>query len=64
MSEHNAGRVISTKAHRPLELAWSIEVASEGEARALELRIKKQRLLKESIIRRIEEKEDNNCQIV
>ncbi len=52
--EHNQGRVTSTKSKMPLTLVFTQEFGSEQEARSYERKIKKQRLLKESIVRTIE----------
>ena len=52
--EHNTKKVTSTKAHVPLDVVHTIDFASESEARSFERKIKKQRLLKEQIIRTIE----------
>ena len=55
LSEHNSAKVTSTKHHIPLSLVHKIEFQDERSARAYERRVKKQRLLKEDIIRTIEE---------
>lgn len=54
LEEHNQQRVSSTKSKAPLTLVHTVEFESEKEARAYEQRVKKQRLLKESIVRTIE----------
>ncbi|MBI5456942.1 GIY-YIG nuclease family protein [Candidatus Kaiserbacteria bacterium] len=54
VKQHDLGRVRSTKNHCPFLLVHTLEFGSEAEARAFERRIKKQRLLKEQIIRTIE----------
>ena len=54
LSEHNDGKVFSTKRYRPLKLVFTKEFESEHEARAYEQRLKKQRREKERIIREIE----------
>ena len=54
VKEHNLGKVISTKNHRPLTLVYTQGCKTETDARALEKKIKSKRLLKEEIIRNIE----------
>jgi len=53
LNEHNALKVISTKSHAPLELIYSKEWPTEQEARSYERKIKKQRILKEQILKSI-----------
>jgi putative endonuclease len=53
--EHNARKVRSTKLHVPLEIVYVENCENEADAREYERRIKKQRLLKERIIRTITE---------
>ena len=55
INEHNVGKVRSTKGYMPLTLVYTKICISEAEARSFERRVKTQRLLKESIIRNIEE---------
>jgi putative endonuclease len=52
--EHASGKVSATKAHRPLRLVYEKDFPDERSARMYEQRVKKQRLLKEDIIRSIE----------
>lgn len=54
LSEHNSGKVFSTKLRLPLKQVYSKNFDTEKEAREFERRVKKQRLLKEDIIRSIE----------
>ncbi len=54
LSEHNQGRVRSTKSYRPLDIAYAKEFGSEKEARSYERMIKDRRILKEAIVREIE----------
>ncbi len=54
VGEHNKGKVRSTRAYLPVELVYTRNCKDEKEARALEQKIKKQRLLKEEIIRTIQ----------
>jgi putative endonuclease len=60
VAEHNAGKVLSTKAHAPLTLVYSKEFASEIEARRYEHLLKDKRTEKERLIKQIED----NCGIV
>jgi putative endonuclease len=55
LDEHNNGRVTSTKAHIPLKLMHEVSFENEHDAREFEHRVKKQRLLKEQIVRDIKE---------
>lgn len=54
-AEHMSGKVAATKPNRPLAIVYTEECNSEADARAFEKRIKSQRLLKEQIIRTIEQ---------
>ena len=54
LEQHNSGKVISTKHHKPLTVVRQVEFQDERSARAYERKVKKQRLLKEDIIRSIE----------
>ncbi|MGC9602757.1 MAG: GIY-YIG nuclease family protein [Minisyncoccia bacterium] len=54
LKEHNSGKVSATKAYVPLLLVYSEQFENEKDARTREQKIKKQRLLKEQIIRTIE----------
>lgn len=56
LSEHNQGRVQSTKSYRPLDIVYTKEFGSEEEARSYERMIKDRRKLKEAIVREIEER--------
>lgn len=56
LSEHNKGRVISTKRYIPLKLVFLKELKTEKEAREYEKRLKKRRKEKEELIRKIENK--------
>ena len=62
IAEHNAGKVLATKGYMPLLLVYSQDCVDEKSARSLEQKIKKQRLLKERIIRTIEQ--GNHWEIV
>ena len=53
LNEHNNLEVKSTKFYAPLSLVHSAEWNSEKEARDYERRLKKQRILKESIIKNL-----------
>jgi putative endonuclease len=48
---HNNHKVRSTKHYAPLILVYRVEWETEEEARSYERKIKKQRMLKESILR-------------
>lgn len=56
VSEHNLGKVISTKAYIPLNLVHHISFATEKEARDYERKVKDVRREKEGIIKEIENK--------
>jgi predicted GIY-YIG superfamily endonuclease len=60
VAEHNAGKVLSTKAHIPLVLVFNKSFDSEKEARHYEHLLKDKRLEKEALIKQIE----NDCGIV
>lgn len=60
VAEHNAAKVLSTKAHIPLTLVYSQDFGSEREARSYERLLKAKRTEKEKLIGYIEE----HCQIV
>ena len=53
-SEHCAGKVRASKGFIPLEPVYTQDFNNEKEARGFEQKIKKQRLLKEQIIRNID----------
>ena len=53
LSEHNSGKVKSTKGYKPLRVVFSQTFASEIEARQYEKYLKHSRIAKESIIRSI-----------
>lgn len=59
VSEHNAGKVLSTKSKRPFVLVYTKEFKTEQESRAYERLLKSKRIEKERIIKEIE-----NCPIV
>ena len=54
VKEHNADKVESTKALRPLSLVYNEHFDTEVEARKREKQLKSQRIAKEAIIRHIE----------
>jgi predicted GIY-YIG superfamily endonuclease len=54
INEHNMGKVFATRNFVPLTNVYIKNFETEKEAREFERRIKKQRLLKEEIIRSIE----------
>ena len=56
ISEHNSGKVVSTKNYVPLDLVYTKEFDSEKEARSYERMLKDKRIEKEKIIREIESK--------
>lgn len=56
VKEHNAGKVFSTRLHRPFKLTFKIDFVSEREARLYERKIKSMRREKERIIQEIERK--------
>ncbi len=51
LSEHNAGRILSTKSKRPFIVVYTKEFLSEREAREYERLLKKKRMEKERIIK-------------
>ena len=54
LSEHNSGKVLSTKSRKPFKIVFTKKFASEKEARAYERLLKDKRIEKEKIIREIE----------
>ena len=54
IQEHNQGKVISTKAYRPLILVYKEQFDTELNARQREHQLKGKRIAKEEIIRQIE----------
>ncbi len=51
ISEHNSGKVKSTKSFLPFNFVYTKEFLNEHDARLYERRLKKSRIEKESIIR-------------
>ena len=56
LKEHNAGKVLSTKAYRPFQLIFKKEFTLETEARSYERLLKDKRIEKERIIKLFESK--------
>jgi putative endonuclease len=56
IKEHNAGKVLSTKFYKPLQLIFKKEFDLESEARSYERLLKDKRIEKEKIIRLFESK--------
>jgi putative endonuclease len=54
IKEHNLGKVLSTKAYKPLQLIFKREFGLEKEARNYERLLKDKRIEKERIIRLFE----------
>ena len=57
IKEHNSGKVKSTKPLVPLKLVFTKEFISENEVRNYERLLKDKRILKESLIKEIENRE-------
>ncbi len=51
LSEHNGGKVLSTKSKRPFTLVYKKQFENEHEAREYERLLKSKRIEKEKVIR-------------